>query len=118
MGRSNETVLESSVLENGVPDYRPSQRTLHSSWGYDGLPALLQRSFQYGMMIAPRFRTYKDAMTFMDCIQKKTLFPKELWVFPFKQLPNGDVVETQEYMNAPYEIGYLYKDGKPWRIYK
>ena len=55
-------------------------------------------------------------MKVMDCLQKRVPIPDELWVYPFKLLPNGDCVTNQEYRDAPYELTLLDKDGKTWRV--
>lgn len=55
----------------------------------------------------PRFATYEDAMLFMDCLAASKQYPQEKWIYPYKQLPNGDAIVNPEYANAPYELTYL-----------
>ena len=52
----------------------------------------------------PRFATREDADLFMQCYKDKKAFPPELWIHPFRVLPNGDVVPNAEYTNAPFEF--------------
>jgi hypothetical protein len=68
------------------------------------------------MMIPPRFRTKEDALTFMECLQKGLPISPEIFVPPFRKLPNGDCITNFEYRDAPYEMGFLDKRGKVWKV--
>lgn len=58
-------------------------------------------------ILPPRFRTYEDAMLYQTCLQNRTEFPKEKWLWPFVMGEDGSAIVNPEYRDAPYQCSII-----------